>query len=142
MDEEKEAERTVIGLPPVKVPAALAREGALTGQDLEVMEKLTEGNALLIAVSGFSQNVRYLLDEPSVSVGRSMKADILLDDPTVSRRHALFTKVGGAYVLKDLDSLNGTYVNGARIDSLELHSGDSIMIGRFKMLFYLKDRQS
>ncbi|MBR6440255.1 MAG: FHA domain-containing protein [Aeriscardovia sp.] len=139
MDEEKEAERTVIGLPPVKVPAALAREGALTGQDLEVMDKLAEGNALLIAVSGFSQNVRYLLDEPSISVGRSMKADILLDDPTVSRRHALFTKVGGTYVLKDLDSLNGTYVNGARIDSLELHSGDAIMIGRFKMLFYLKD---
>ncbi|MBO6003676.1 MAG: FHA domain-containing protein [Aeriscardovia sp.] len=140
MDEEREAERTVIGLPPVKVPASLAKEGALTGQDLEVMDKLTEGNALLIAVSGFSQNVRYLLDEPSISVGRSMKADILLDDPTVSRRHALFTKVGGTYVLKDLDSLNGTYVNGARIDSLELHSGDAIMIGRFKMLFYLKDQ--
>ncbi|MBO6098050.1 MAG: FHA domain-containing protein [Aeriscardovia sp.] len=139
MDEEKEAERTVIGLPPVKVPAALAREGSLTGQDLEVMDKLREGNALLIAVSGFSQNVRYLLDEPSINVGRSMKADILLDDPTVSRRHAVFTKVGGTYVLKDLDSLNGTYVNGSRIDSLELHSGDAIMIGRFKMLFYLKD---
>lgn len=139
MDEEKEAERTVIGLPPVKVPAALAREGSLTGQDLEVMDKLQEGNALLIAVSGFSQNVRYLLDEPSINVGRSMKADILLDDPTVSRRHAVFTKVGGTYVLKDLDSLNGTYVNGSRIDSLELHSGDAIMIGRFKMLFYLKD---
>ncbi|MBQ1286536.1 MAG: FHA domain-containing protein, partial [Aeriscardovia sp.] len=132
-------ERTVIGLPPVKVPAALAREGSLTGQDLEVMDKLREGNALLIAVSGFSQNVRYLLDEPSINVGRSMKADILLDDPTVSRRHAVFTKVGGTYVLKDLDSLNGTYVNGSRIDSLELHSGDAIMIGRFKMLFYLKD---
>lgn len=139
MDEEKEAERTVISLPPVKVPAALAREGSLTGQDLEVMDKLREGNALLIAVSGFSQNVRYLLDEPSINVGRSMKADILLDDPTVSRRHAVFTKVGGTYVLKDLDSLNGTYVNGSRIDSLELHSGDAIMIGRFKMLFYLKD---
>ncbi|MBQ5779799.1 MAG: FHA domain-containing protein [Aeriscardovia sp.] len=139
MDEEKEAERTVIGLTPVKVPAALAREGSLTGQDLEVMDKLREGNALLIAVSGFSQNVRYLLDEPSINVGRSMKADILLDDPTVSRRHAVFTKVGGTYVLKDLDSLNGTYVNGSRIDSLELHSGDAIMIGRFKMLFYLKD---
>ena len=139
MDEAKEGERTVIGLPPVNVPAALAREGALTGQDLEVMDKLSEGRALLIAVKGFSQNVRYLLDEPSVSVGRSMKADILLDDPTVSRRHALFTKVGGTYVIKDLDSLNGTYVNGARIDSLELRSGDSVIIGRFKMLFYSKD---
>ncbi|MBQ5499992.1 MAG: FHA domain-containing protein, partial [Aeriscardovia sp.] len=51
-----------------------------------------------------------------------------------------FTKLGATYVLKDLDSLNGTYVNGSRIDSLELKSGDAIMIGRFKMLFYLKDR--
>lgn len=140
MDEEKESERTIMGLPPVRVPAALAKEGSLTGQDLEVMEKLKEGDALLIAVSGFSQNVRYLLNEPSVSVGRSLKADILLDDPTVSRHHALFTKLGATYVLKDLDSLNGTYVNGSRIDSLELKSGDAIMMGRFKMLFYLKDR--
>ena len=61
MDEEKESERTIMGLPPIRVPAALAKEGSLTGQDLEVMEKLKEGDALLIAVSGFSQNVRYLL---------------------------------------------------------------------------------
>jgi DNA-directed RNA polymerase subunit RPC12/RpoP len=73
-------------------------------------------------------------------IGRSARADIRLDDPTVSRRHALVvrTRNGEVRVLDDR-SLNGVRVNGERVEWGSLADGDELAIGRFR--FYLLDRE-
>jgi ABC-type multidrug transport system ATPase subunit len=75
--------------------------------------------------------------EPSkpIILGRSFEADIRLDAPNVSRRHASLRKMGEQYILQDLDSANGTFVNDQRIQSSELQDGDLIGIGKFLLVF-------
>jgi hypothetical protein len=67
-------------------------------------------------------------------VGRSSCADVCLDDPTVSRRHALVvrTEDGGLKALDDR-SLNGLFVNGKHVESTKLADGDELEIGRYKL---------
>jgi pSer/pThr/pTyr-binding forkhead associated (FHA) protein len=79
---------------------------------------------------------RFLLDADRVSAGRSEQADILLDDVTVSRKHAEFVLDAGAYLVRDTGSLNGTYVNRNRVDAVVLTTGDEVQIGKFRMTFY------
>ena len=63
--------------------------------------------------------------------------NILLDDVSVSRHHALITRTAsGRITLRDLNSLNGTYVNGARVEETTLHSGDEVQIGKYKLVFW------
>jgi pSer/pThr/pTyr-binding forkhead associated (FHA) protein len=76
-----------------------------------------------------------VLEGAPVSAGRSPKSDVFLDDITVSRRHAEFVPAGGGYEVRDVGSLNGTYVNGRRIDAAPLANGDEVQIGKFKLLF-------
>jgi pSer/pThr/pTyr-binding forkhead associated (FHA) protein len=78
---------------------------------------------------------RFRLDAPEVRIGRHPEAHILLDDVTVSRRHALLTVLEDDVVLTDQASLNGTYVDGERVDSHVLSDGDEVQIGRFVLLF-------
>jgi pSer/pThr/pTyr-binding forkhead associated (FHA) protein len=68
-------------------------------------------------------------------IGRRAAADIVLDDTTVSRRHALVLDRGGASVIADDRSLNGVYVNGRRVRQAELHHGDEVQIGARVMRF-------
>jgi predicted RNA-binding Zn-ribbon protein involved in translation (DUF1610 family) len=68
-------------------------------------------------------------------LGRSLAADLRLDDPTVSRRHALiFCDDTGARVLDDR-SLNGVFVNGERVELTELEDGDELAVGRYRLYF-------
>jgi pSer/pThr/pTyr-binding forkhead associated (FHA) protein len=66
---------------------------------------------------------------------RSLAADILLDDATVSRRHALLIRNGDSVKVLDDRSLNGTFVNGQRIESCLLRDGDELVIGRYRLYF-------
>jgi len=68
-------------------------------------------------------------------VGRSLAADIRLDDPTVSRRHALIVHQHDGVRILDDRSLNGVYVNGHRVEWSSLHDGDEILVGRFHLRF-------
>ena len=61
---------------------------------------------------------------------------IFLDDITVSRRHAEVRKVEGGYVVADVGSLNGTYLNRERVEEAVLHDGDELQIGTFKLVFF------
>lgn len=81
----------------------------------------------------------YALDASETRIGRHPEAHILLDDVTVSRRHAILTLVGERVVLTDQGSLNGTYVAGERVDSHVLEHGDEVQIGRFHMVFQQGD---
>lgn len=68
-------------------------------------------------------------------VGRSLAADVRFDDPTVSRRHALIVRHADGVRLLDDRSLNGVFVNGARVDGRTLKDGDEIIVGRYRLAF-------
>lgn len=68
-------------------------------------------------------------------VGRSLAADVRFDDPTVSRRHALFVRQPDGVRALDDRSLNGVFVNGERVEWRMLKDGDEIVVGRYRMHF-------
>ncbi len=68
-------------------------------------------------------------------IGRSLAADVRFDDPTVSRRHALIVRHPDGVRLLDDRSLNGVFVNGARVDGKALQDGDEIIVGRYRLAF-------
>ena len=71
-----------------------------------------------------------------VGAGRHPDSGIFLDDVTVSRRHAEFRRTGAGYTVSDVGSLNGTYVNRDRIDSVDLNDGDEVQIGKYRLVFF------
>src|SRR5258707_1081719 len=75
------------------------------------------------------------LDGELTTAGRHPDSDIFLDDVTVSRRHAEFYRQGARFTVRDVGSLNGTYVNRERIEEAELIGGDEVQIGKFRLLF-------
>jgi hypothetical protein len=68
-------------------------------------------------------------------IGRSLVADVRFDDPTVSRRHALIVRQPDGVRVLDDRSLNGVFVNGARIEGRALKDGDEILVGRYRLSF-------
>lgn len=129
-------ETTIIGMPAIQIPVTTSGERPLTQEDLQTISRLADDMALLIATRGALSGSRYLLDEDEVTVGRDPRADILLDDSTVSRQHAVFRRENGAYTVIDAGSLNGTYVNRQRVDKATLKNGDEIMIGKFRLIYF------
>lgn len=129
-------ETTIIGLPAITVPVTSTGDRPLTKEDLDTIMRLSDGTALLISTRGAVSGSRYLLDEDEITVGRDPRADILLDDSTVSRSHAVFRRVNGAYSVIDAGSLNGTYINRQRVDQKQLNNGDEIMIGKFRLVYF------
>ena len=69
------------------------------------------------------------LEDKPLTIGRSPKADIILEDEKSSRLHCGIRLMDDAYIIKDLASKNGTYLNDARIESEELKAGDKIRVG-------------
>lgn len=129
-------ETTIIGLPAITIPVTSTGDRPLTQEDLDTIARLSEGTALLISTRGAVSGSRYLLDEDKVTVGRDSRADILLDDSTVSRSHAVFIRANGVFTVVDSGSLNGTYVNRQRVERAQLKNGDEIMIGKFRLVFF------
>ncbi|MEU5883824.1 FHA domain-containing protein [Spirillospora sp. NPDC047279] len=105
------------------------------GPDQVAVEALPPGTALLVVKRGPNAGSRFLLDKERTSAGRHPESDIFLDDVTVSRRHAEFAREGGVFSVRDVGSLNGTYVNRQRIDSAGLSGGDEVQIGKFRLVF-------
>ena len=100
-----------------------------------VTEALPPGSALLVVKRGPNAGSRFLLDKDVTTTGRHPESDIFLDDVTVSRRHAEFVRDGGRFVVRDVGSLNGTYLNRERIEDAPLTNGDEVQIGKFRLVF-------
>jgi pSer/pThr/pTyr-binding forkhead associated (FHA) protein len=98
--------------------------------------ELESGQALLIVQRGPNAGSKFLIDKDVTTAGRHPESDIFLDDVTVSRRHAEFRRDDGRFVIRDVGSLNGTYVNRQRVEEAQLASGDELQIGKFKLTFY------
>ena len=108
----------------------------LSEEDQAAVAALPAGNALLIVRRGPNKGARFLLDADLVTVGRHPNSDVFLDDVTVSRRHAEIIRSAGEFSVKDLDSLNGTYYQGARVESIILVNGSELQIGKYHFTFY------
>lgn len=109
----------------------------LTDVELEAITALPARAALLLVRSGPTAGARYLLDTDVTTIGRHPEADIFFDDVTVSRRHAEITRTGGVFELVDQRSLNGSYVNGERVDRAVLDDGAELRIGKFRLNFFV-----
>ncbi|AEI12217.1 FHA domain-containing protein [Cellulomonas gilvus] len=108
----------------------------LTPDESSAVHALPPTSALLVMQRGPSAGARFLLDAERTVAGRSTQADIFLDDVTVSRKHAEFVREGGHFVVRDIGSLNGTYVNRQRIDQAALRAGDEVQIGKYRLTFH------
>lgn len=111
-------------------------EPGLNSQDHAAIERLPEGCALLIVRKGPNLGARFLLDSDQVVAGRSPGSEIFLDDVTVSRKHAAFVRDGESFLVRDLGSLNGTYVGNDRVDEMRLQAGDVVQIGKYRLSFH------
>lgn len=117
-------------------------EGGLSPDDDAAVDALPRGSALLVVKRGPNAGSRFLLDAERTSAGRHTSSDIFLDDVTVSRKHAEFVRApdpvtGPGFRVRDVGSLNGTYVNRERIDDVVLRPGDEVQIGKYRMDFHL-----
>lgn len=97
-------------------------------------DEALEGPVLVVR-KGPTPGERFFLESPRLSIGRDPDSDIFLNDMTVSRAHAALDIVGGEVTVRDLGSLNGTYVNGVIVDAARLGNGDVLQIGTFQMVF-------
>src|SRR5881227_1411615 len=111
-------------------------EGEETGEEVfQPAEELEKGQALLVVKRGANAGSTFLIDKDLTTAGRHPESDIFLDDVTVSRRHAEFNRSGESFLVRDVGSLNGTYLNRERIDSSELANGDEVQIGKFRLVY-------
>lgn len=111
----------------------------LSPQDLEVVNGLPKDSAILIVLKGAGVGSRYLINAASTKIGRELTNDISLDDITVSRSHAVISKDENL-AIRDLGSLNGTYINAIAIREQVLSDGDEIQIGKFHLTLFMGDK--
>ena len=85
----------------------------------------------------------YLIRTASFWIGRSTDCDLVVDDKSVSRKHCMIQFVSGKFLLSDLHSQNGTYLNNQRIfESVELHNRDKIRLGFVELEFSVREEQT
>jgi pSer/pThr/pTyr-binding forkhead associated (FHA) protein len=110
--------------------------GDLSAVDEAAVHALPQGSALLIVQRGPNAGSRFLLDHDETVAGRHVDSDIFLDDISVSRRHVQFLRTSEGVRVKDLGSLNGTYVNRELVDEALLAPEDEVQIGKFRLVYY------
>ena len=112
---------------------------SLSADQQEVVNKLPKDVGILLVLSGAGIGGRYLLDSDETKVGRDINNEICLDDITVSRSHALISKADG-YTVKDLGSLNGTYVNAVAVRESKINPGDEVQIGKYHLTLFVGEK--
>ncbi len=113
---------------------------SLSEQERDVVAALPKDAGILIILSGAGLTSRYLLDSDNIKIGRDLNNEICFDDITVSRSHALIEKIDGSYIIKDLGSLNGTYVNAVAVKNGVLKAGDEIQIGKYHLTLFVGEK--
>lgn len=114
---------------------ALERPDAEHTETHPIVTVVDDDQPLLVVIRGTNAGSRFALDPAVTTIGRHPDSTVFLDDVTVSRRHAEIRAEGGSYRLSDAGSLNGTYVNGDRVDIHELVEGDQLQVGKYRLVF-------
>ncbi len=128
-------EDTTLGLTPTEIEDETGEEVYLP------LDELEEGQALLVVKRGPNAGSKFLIDKDVTTAGRHPESDIFLDDITVSRRHVEFRRKDGRFEVHDMGSLNGCYVNRDRVESTQLANGDELQIGKFKLVFFVRQSE-
>jgi predicted nucleic acid-binding Zn-ribbon protein len=102
----------------------------------EVRERIAEQPGEYLAYEENGELRTVALTREWTRIGRSLAADVRFDDPTVSRRHALIVRQPDGVRVLDDRSLNGVFVNGARVEGKALKDGDEIIVGRYRLSFF------
>jgi pSer/pThr/pTyr-binding forkhead associated (FHA) protein len=106
---------------------------------LVALDDVPLGVGVLVVKRGPNAGSRFVLSEAITSVGRHPASDLFLDDVTVSRRHVEVRRTPEGYTLRDVGSLNGTYLNRERIEAeVPVHNGDELQVGKFRLLFLVE----
>ena len=113
---------------------------SLNSEQQEVVRNLPENEGILLVLKGPGAGARYLLDSKQTKIGRDTNNDIHLDDITVSRSHAMVSK-GDGYSIKDLGSLNGTYLNAISVKEAVVKAGDEIQDGKYHLTLFVGDKK-
>lgn len=109
----------------------------LTADELaDLVDERRPQVAILVVAGGPTTGSQFELTGPSTTLGRDPTDHVFLDDVTVSRHHAEIRTIGPAHVVCDSGSVNGTYLNGERVDEIMLEDLDEIQIGRFRLVFF------
>jgi pSer/pThr/pTyr-binding forkhead associated (FHA) protein len=109
--------------------------GEFEAEWLESVRDSLEADGVYLVYRDASQVSVLPLTREWTKIGRSLTADIRLDDPTVSRRHALICREAEGVRVLDDRSLNGVFLNGERTEWARLHDRDELMIGRYHLYF-------
>ena len=142
---EPASDDTTVGEPVGETTATIAVGGGdkadtsdrqLNPVDAAAVDALPTGHALLVVQRGPGSGSRFLLDADVVNAGRHPDSEIFLDDVTVSRRHAEFNRTADGFTVSDVGSLNGTYVNRDRIETVHLKDSDEVQIGKYRLVFF------
>ena len=96
----------------------------------------------LTVLAGPEEGRDYTFERIEITIGRTMENDVVLPDPGISRQHLSIRDKGGAYILKDLGSSNGTLLNGRKVLEEVLKSGDVITIGGAKIRFEAEESKA
>jgi pSer/pThr/pTyr-binding forkhead associated (FHA) protein len=112
---------------------------SLTIEQKNVVSNLPKGEGILLVLKGAGVGARFLLDAAETKIGRDTTNEIQLDDITVSRSHAMIIKKDG-YHIKDLGSLNGTYLNAIAVRDTQVNAGDEIQIGKYHLTLFIGDK--
>lgn len=93
----------------------------------------------LVGIAGPLKGTTFPLRPGEFSIGREATNQFWISDPALSRRHCLITGSGDQFIIRDLQSRNGTFVNGTQIEILELHRDDQISVGASTLIFLESD---
>jgi len=107
----------------------LVRE--LSQDIIDHLKQIPKNKSGIIIIKGPNIGDKFYLTKDKFSIGRSSDSDILLDDITVSRQHAIIEKHENEIIMRDLGSLNGSYINGEIITESKLKNGDKLQIGKY-----------
>ncbi|WP_194785004.1 FhaA domain-containing protein [Actinomyces haliotis] len=126
------------------VEVSFVEDDALTAPTIEIESSTRRGAAAPAAAATASpthpildiDGQRYLLTGPVTVIGRGSEADIIVDDSGVSRRHLEIRLTQGHAIATDLGSTNGTFVEGHRVDAATLLDGNTLTIGRTRIMFW------
>ena len=95
--------------------------------------------ASVVVLKGYGEGMEYAIDKAYAVIGRSANAQVRIKDALVSREHAVIVYHEGVFLLKDLDSTNGTHMRGASIRQRKLRHGDKFRVGETTLQFILQE---